>query len=161
MYRNAPADYVCPFCLVALGQENEHLLTRQSDIVFRDDALTAFICSHQFAQNAGHALIIPKTHYENIYELPVQAGRRIHALARDLALAMKAAYSCDGITIWQSNEPAGDQTVWHYHVHIIPRFEDDGYLRNLGDLEHTYTLMEPGRRSEYARRLRERLASGT
>ncbi len=111
MYRNAPSEYLCPFCLVALGQENEHVLTKQADIVYRDDDVTAFICSHQFGKNAGHVLVIPNRHYENIYELPDRFGHRMHTLARTLALAMKAAYTCDGITIWQSNEPAGTQTV--------------------------------------------------
>ena len=154
MYRNAPSAYLCPFCVVALGQENEHVLTRQGDIVYRDGDLTAFICSHQFEKNAGHVLVIPNTHYENIYELPDQLGHSIHTLARMLAVAMKAAYRCDGLTIWQSNEPAGTQTVWHYHLHVIPRFVADDYFRSLGDVEHTHRLMEPGRRAAYAHRLR-------
>jgi histidine triad (HIT) family protein len=70
-----------------------------------------------------------------------------------MAIAMKTAYGCDGVTAWQGNEPAGNQTVWHYHLHLIPRFADDGYLRNLGDLEHTYRLMPPEQRTTYARKL--------
>lgn len=157
MYKNAPHGYMCPFCLVAQGQENEHVLTRQSDIVYRDDAVSAFICSHQFARNAGHSLIIPNAHYENIYDLPVDLGQKIHALARAVALAMKSAYRCDGVTIWQTNEPAGNQTVWHYHLHVVPRFTNDGYMQNLGDLERSYRLMAPERRVMYAERLQAEL----
>ncbi len=157
MYNHVPEDYVCPFCLVARGQETEHVLTRQSDVVHRGDEVTAFICSQQFARNAGHTLIIPNAHHENIYDLPVDLAHKIHELAQAVAYAMKAAYGCDGVTTWQSNEPAGNQTVWHYHLHVIPRFEDDGYFRNLGDLEHTYLLMAPERRAIYAEQLRAKL----
>ncbi len=161
MYNNAPDHYVCPFCLVVQGCENERLLTRQSDVVYRNDEITAFICSHQFAKNAGHTLIVPNAHYENIYELPVHLGHRIHDLARAVALGMKSAYACDGVTTWQSNEPAGSQTVWHYHLHVIPRFVDDNYLRNLGALEDTYALMAPEQRAAYAQKLRTHLELGS
>ena len=157
MYNHAPTEYLCPFCLVAQGIENDSILTRQSDVVYRDAEITAFICSNQFANNAGHTLIIPNDHHEHIYDLPVHLGQQIYALAKPLALSMKVAYGCDGVTMWQSNEPAGTQTVWHYHLHVIPRFENDNYLRNLGDLEHTYTLVEPEIRAVYAQKLRPHL----
>ncbi len=159
MFQHAPAGYVCPFCLVARGIENEHVLTRQADVVFQNDNITAFICSHQFASNLGHTLIIPNIHYENIYELPAQLIHESHELSQAIALAMKSAYGCDGVTIWQSNEPAGIQTVWHYHLHIIPRFMGDEYFRNLGDLEHTYMMIEPEQRVMYARKLKSLLSA--
>ena len=157
MHRHAPAVYVCPFCLVAEGTENENVLTRQTDVVYQNDDITAFICSHQFAANRGHTLLIPNSHYENLYELPAPLIHQIHELSRTVALAMKAALACDGVTVWQGNEPAGSQTVWHYHLHVIPRFTGDEYLRNLGSLEQSFTLMDPEQRAGYARRLRAEL----
>jgi histidine triad (HIT) family protein len=157
MFRHAPVDYVCPFCLVAQGIENEQVLTCQADVVFQNDTITAFICSHQFANNHGHTLIIPNAHYENIYELPAHLMHESQELAQAIALAMKSAYGCNGVTIWQSNEPAGTQTVWHYHLHVIPRFVGDEYLHNLGNLEHTYKIMEPEQRVLYARKLKSLL----
>ena len=157
MCRHAPERYVCPFCLVVRGIENEYVLTRQTDVVFQDSAITAFMCSNQFANNSGHTLVIPNTHYENIYELPVSLLHQIHELAQAVARAMKSAYGCDGVTVWQSNEPAGTQTVWHYHLHVIPRFVDDAYFRNLADLAQTFKVMEPERRAVLARQLRTQL----
>ena len=55
-----------------------------------------------------------------------RAGCEIHETARRIALALKDAYSCDGISTRQHNEPGGNQEVWHYHVHVFPRYAGDG-----------------------------------
>jgi len=73
---------------------------------------------------------------------------------------MKAAYRCDGVTVWQSNEPAGTQTVWHYHVHVSPRFAGDGYFRNLAEMERTFGEIAPERRAALAEKLRTALHGG-
>lgn len=161
MNSHAPTGYICPFCLVVQGEESPHVLTRQSDIVYQDQTLTAFICSHAFPHNAGHTLIIPNRHYENIYYLPDLIGQHLFTLARSVARSMKAAYECDGITVWQSNEVAGDQTVWHYHLHVIPRFVNDAYFHNLAHLAQTYRLMPPEQRAMYATTLRTHLGTGS
>jgi len=101
------------------GVENEHVASVQEDIVFRNEATTAFICSIQFPNNPGHVLVVPNGHYENLYELPDDVGGRVHATARRVALAMKAAYGCDGVSTRQHNEPAGYQDVWHFHLHVF------------------------------------------
>jgi histidine triad (HIT) family protein len=75
-----------------------------------------------------------------------------------IARAMKLAFGCDGLMIMQSNEPAGNQTVWHYHLHVIPRFRDDQYLRRLGQLGQSYQLMPADERAAYAGRLRPHIA---
>lgn len=157
MVTHAPAGYQCPFCLVVQGIEQEKVLTRQTDIVVRTEDVTAFMCSYHFANNPGHTLIIPNAHFENLYALPVALLNQIHAQAQVIAQAMKSAFQCDGITVWQSNEPAGTQTVWHYHVHVIPRFKDDAYFHNLASLESTYVVMDWERRAELAEQLRTRL----
>ncbi|MBA3947581.1 MAG: HIT family protein [Herpetosiphonaceae bacterium] len=154
---HAPVNYLCPFCLVVHGQEHAQVYTRQTDIVYRDRDLTVFICSHQFPTNHGHTLIVPNSHYENLYDLPTALGQQILSLTRALGLAMKAALGCAGVTVWQSNEPVGDQTVWHYHIHVIPRFPNDAYLQQLADLEHTYHELPPELRAAYAERLQHKL----
>ena len=68
---------------------------------------------------------MPNDHVENIYALSRELGADIHETARLIALAMKAAYSCDGVSTRQHNEPAGQQEVWHYHLHVFPRYEGD------------------------------------
>lgn len=152
MYNNAPAGYVCPFCLLAAGVVNENVSSRQSDIVYRDSEVMAFVCTQQWPNNKGHILIVPVAHYENIYDLPLHIAIKIHELAREMALAMKLAYDCDGISTRQHNEPSGNQEVWHYHLHVYPRYEQDGlYTMEQGE------FMPAAERAEYARLLRSHL----
>ena len=125
MYHHAPDNYICPFCLLVEGIENEHLYSVQSDLVYQDAVVTAFVSSHQFPNNAGSVLVIPNRHFENLYELPVVLAADLHRVVRAVALAQKAAFGCDGVSTRQHNEPAGNQDVWHYHIHVTPRYHED------------------------------------
>ena len=125
MYNHVPKDYVCPFCLLLRGIRNENVLSVATDVFYRDQDVSAFISSNQWPHNHGHALVIPNQHFENIYDLPPELGGKIHQVAQKIALAMKTLYGCDGISTRQHNEPAGDQDVWHYHVHVFPRYTGD------------------------------------
>jgi histidine triad (HIT) family protein len=127
MYNHAPENYVCPFCLLVAGIENQHVQSVQSDIVYRDDSVTAFIGSGQWKNNHGNAIIVPNEHFENIYDLPIRYAQDIHKVAKMLALAMKTVYACDGVSTRQHNEPGGSQDVWHYHLHVTPRYQGDNY----------------------------------
>jgi len=122
MYNHAPENYSCPFCLLIAGVENEDVHSVQSDIVYHDDTVTAFIGSGQWKNNHGNTIVVPNEHFENIYDLPISRAQDIHRVAKMLALAMKAAYACDGVSTRQHNEPAGSQDVWHYHLHVVPRY---------------------------------------
>jgi histidine triad (HIT) family protein len=125
MFNHAPEGYICPFCLLLAGIEDEHVLSRQEDIVYRDTEVTAFVNVRQWPGTPGGVLIIPNQHWENLYDLPLSLAAAIHALSRSLALAMKAAYGCPGTSTRQHNEPAGNQEVWHYHLHLFPRYPSD------------------------------------
>lgn len=127
MYNHAPENYVCPFCLLIQGIQNEHVYSIQSDIIYHDDVITAFISSHQWPNNHGNIIIVPNEHFENIYDLPLRYAHDIHRMAKRLAIAMKMVYSCDGVSTRQHNEPAGNQDVWHYHLHVTPRYKNDNY----------------------------------
>ncbi len=127
MYNHAPDTYSCPFCLLIQGVENEHVYSRQGDIVYQDKVITAFIGSHQWPHNHGNTLIMPNAHFENIYDLPVRYGTEIQRVAHMLALALKRVYDCDGVSTRQHNEPAGNQDVWHYHLHITPCYKGDQF----------------------------------
>lgn len=129
MYSHAPSEYVCPFCVLIQGQASIQSPLKQTDIVLRSAAVTAFMATRKYPNNQGHVLIIPNEHFENIFDLPLELGQQIHSLSRDIALAMKAEYQCDGIMIRQHNEPAGDQNIWHYHLHVIPRYQNDDFHR--------------------------------
>jgi histidine triad (HIT) family protein len=125
MYNHSPENYRCPFCLLVQGTENQDVRSVQSDIVYHDEQVTAFVSYHQWPNNHGNTIIVPNEHFENIYDLPIGYAADIQRLARRVALAMKAAYACDGISTRQHNEPAGNQDVWHYHMHVTPRYKDD------------------------------------
>jgi histidine triad (HIT) family protein len=151
MYNHAPDNYACPFCLLVQGTENEDVLSVQSDIIFHDNRVTAFIGSHQWPHNHGNVIIVPNEHYENIFDLPLWYAHEIHRVAKGLAFVMKKVYSCDGISTRQHNEPSGNQDVWHYHLHLTPRYRDDNFYKTQRE------FMPVEERVKHAEALREAL----
>lgn len=148
MYCHAPLEYICPFCLLVQNKENSQSQLKQTDIVFQNSAVTAFMATRKYPNNQGHVLIIPNEHFENIYDLPLDLSSKVHMLSREIALAMKSEYQCDGILIRQHNEPAGDQNIWHYHLHVIPRYQDDNFYST------QRVPFEADERAKYAQELR-------
>mgnify|MGYP004718224327 CR=1 FL=1 len=73
----------------------------------------------------GHALILPKEHYANIYEIPEEKAAKAMLLAKKMATVMTEALGCDGFNIVQNNGEAAGQTVFHFHMHLIPRYNGD------------------------------------
>lgn len=123
---HAPPDYRCPFCAIVAGKERPDIATTQSEVLTRTDLVTAFVASHQWPNNAGHVLVVPNKHIENLYALPGELAVPLHEMTRRIALALKTAFECTGTSTRQHNEPHGGQDVWHYHVHVFPRYESDG-----------------------------------
>lgn len=152
MYNHAPENYACPFCLLIQGIENKGVISVPNDIVYQDKVVTAFIGSHQWPSNHGNVIIVPNEHFENIFDLPVHYATDIHRLAKKSALAMKVVYGCDGISTRQHNEPAGNQDVWHYHLHITPRYQNDNFYAT-----HRQ-LMAINERAEHAKKIRDYLS---
>ena len=118
---HAPSNYQCAFC----GIVSRAGAPPKDEVVFHDEVVTAFISSHQWPNNRGHALVIPNEHFENLYELPDHLAVPLQVAVRRIALALRSAYSCEGTSTRQHNEPAGNQDVWHYHVHVFPRYSED------------------------------------
>ena len=114
-----PDGYECPFCRIAAG----HLPER---VVRRTDQVMTLVNIKWWEHNAGGCLVVPIEHHENVYELPPRLGTPIQAAVREIALALKSALGCDGISTRQHNEPAGNQDVWHHHTHVFPRWHGDG-----------------------------------
>ena len=148
MHNHAPQGYLCLFCLLVQGKESVESQLKSTDVVFQNAHVTAFMATRKYPNNQGNVLIVPNEHFENIYDLPLDISAKIHAMSRDVALAMKSEYQCDGIMLRQHNEPAGDQNIWHYHLHVIPRYHDDG-LHN--SQRYPFKVEE---RAQYARKLR-------
>ena len=69
---------------------------------------------------------MPRRHYENVSDVPDDLGHDVFRATRRLANAMRIAFGCEGVSTRQHNGPAGDQDVWHYHLHVFPRYPDDG-----------------------------------
>ncbi|MCM1264238.1 MAG: HIT family protein, partial [Butyrivibrio sp.] len=74
----------------------------------------------------GHALILPKNHYANLYELPEETASKSMLLAKKMIAHMTEKLNCDGFNIMQNNGECAGQTVFHFHMHLIPRYKDDG-----------------------------------
>ncbi len=78
-----------------------------------------------FSLSPGHALVVPRRHIENLYELPDELAGPILSTAARVARAAKRAFEADGVTLRQNNEAASDQHLFHFHLHVIPRFAGD------------------------------------
>ncbi|HEX4904492.1 MAG TPA: NUDIX domain-containing protein [Acidimicrobiales bacterium] len=120
-----PKGYECPFCRIASG----HLPER---VVYRNDAVMTLVNIKWWPNNPGGCLVVPIEHHENVFELPARLGTPIQAAVREVAVAMKSALGCDGISTRQHNEPAGNQDVWHHHTHVFPRWHGDDLYRSRG-----------------------------
>ena len=152
--QHQPPGYRCPFCRVAAGEDLRDDFTKQADVVLRDGAVTAFVAFAWWPANAGHVLVVPNEHHENVHTIPDQVLAAVQVAGKRVALALKAAYGCDGTSFRQHNEPAGGQDVWHYHLHVFPRYRDDHlYLRTRERCDTT-----PTERAPYAKKLRRYLA---
>ena len=151
MQTHAPPGYVCPFCAIVRGEDNPPW-TSQADVVHRDEATTAWVNGRWWENNPGGAVVVPNRHVENMYGLDRELAGAIHETARRVALAMKVGFSCDGISTRQHNEPAGYQEVWHYHLHVFPRYDGDDLYGS------TARLTTADERAPYAASLRSALA---
>lgn len=94
----------------------------------------------------GHALILPKSHAANIYEMPDELAGKAMILAKKMAGALTKALNCDGFNIVQNNGECAGQTVFHFHMHIIPRYKGDtvniGWTPGKADADEINELKE-------------------
>ena len=101
--------------------------------VYEDEYTYAFLDATP--NNPGHTLVIPKERYKDIYEIPEEVLSHVMNTVKKVAIAVKKATNADGINIGMNNEPAAGQLVFHAHIHVIPRFKDDG-LKHWGKKEY-------------------------
>ena len=106
----------CIFCRIANGEIPSKTLYEDNDFRVILDISPA---------SKGHAIILPKTHAANIYELSDELAGKVMVVAKKVASVLKDVLHCDGMNILQNNGEAAGQTVFHLHVHLIPRYEDD------------------------------------
>lgn len=110
-------DENCIFCKIANGEI-------PSKTLYEDEGYRVILDLGPAAK--GHALILPKNHYANLYELPEDMASQVMLLAKKMATQMTEKLHCDGFNLMQNNGEAAGQTVFHFHMHLIPRYKDDG-----------------------------------
>ncbi len=121
----------CIFCKILNGDI-------PSAKVYEDDYVYAFLDISQVTK--GHTLVIPKTHTKNIYETPPEVASSLFARIPTIANAIKKAYQPIGMNLLNNNEKPADQSVFHLHIHIIPRYGDnDGFSSKWIIHEKDYT----------------------
>ncbi|MEI6490470.1 MAG: HIT family protein [bacterium] len=107
----------CIFCKIAAGEV-------PATKIYEDAEVLAFMNLHP--TNKGQVLVIPKDHVENIYGLSEEMAARMMLVVKKLAIAVKNGVDADGVNLIMNNEEAAGQQIFHAHMHIIPRFNDDG-----------------------------------
>ena len=106
----------CIFCKIAKGEI-------PSATLYEDEEFRVIL--DLGPANKGHALVLQKAHYENLYDLPDEMAAHAMILAKKIATKMKGILNCDGYNLVQNNGEAAGQTVFHFHMHLIPRYTDD------------------------------------
>lgn len=151
MFNHEPEDYECPLCLIVNGHDNPENFAKVADIFYKDEFITAFVGGKFWEKNKGGAIIIPNKHFENLYDIDDKYLDAVTHFSQKLAIALKEVYKCDGVSTRQHNETAGNQDVWHYHLHVIPRYKDDRLYQN-HDNKYWVTVEE---RKPYVEKLRK------
>lgn len=109
-------DNDCIFCKIAAGEI-------PSATLYEDDDFRVILDLGPASK--GHALILPKEHYRNLYDIDEEILTKAVLLAKKMVKKMTDVLGCDGYNIVQNNEPCAGQTVFHFHMHLIPRYEGD------------------------------------
>ncbi|WP_042224552.1 HIT family protein [Oceanobacillus manasiensis] len=121
----------CIFCKIINGEI-------PSAKVYEDEHVYAFLDISQVTK--GHTLVIPKHHTKNIYETPPEIAKELFARVPLIANAIKKTYNPIGMNLLNNNEKPADQSVFHLHIHILPRYGDgDGYSSNWNVHSDEYT----------------------
>ena len=101
----------CTFCKIVRGEA-------PASYVYEDERALAFLSTRPV--NVGHTLVVPKVHYENVFEIPEEEMAHLSKIVKRVAYAVKKAVSAEGIRIVQNNGEAAGQVIFHLHFHIIP-----------------------------------------
>ena len=112
----------CAFCKIVRNEA-------PANPVYEDDKVIAFLSIQPI--NIGHTLVVPKKHYNNIYEMPEEEVAHLYKIVKKVAYAVKNAVSAEGIRIVQNNGETAGQVIFHLHVHIIPMNKDRLWVHHL------------------------------
>ena len=126
-------DDNCIFCKLANGDIPTNSIYEDDDFKVILDASPA---------TKGHSLIIPKSHYKDIYEIDEELAGKAFKLAKKLTISMTDKLGCEGFNILQNNKEVAGQTVFHFHMHLIPRYKEGKSILTWGHEEFTSEEME-------------------
>jgi len=132
----------CIFCKIVKGEI-------KSQKVYEDEETLAFLDINPV--NKGHVLVIPKGHYENIFDIPKDKLSKVMEVAQEIAIAIKKM-GADGINIVSNNGKAAEQHVFHLHIHVIPRYYNDG--KEIDSIGKRTKYKDENEMTEYVNKIR-------
>jgi len=140
----------CNFCKIVSGKN-------PASIVYEDGKILAFM--DLYPANVGHTLVVPKEHWETIYDIPEEVLSNLFAVVKKISVAVKKAVGAEGISILQFNGRVSGQSVMHFHVHVIPRFRGDAISRLIGAMLGPTGFEKAARKDlgEIAKKIKENL----
>jgi histidine triad (HIT) family protein len=103
----------CVFCRIARNEE-------PASCIYEDEGVIAFLDARPVSE--GHTLVVPRRHYENIYAVPDEEVANLFKIVKKVALAISKSEKAEGMSIIQNNGSIAHQVVFHFHVHVIPRY---------------------------------------
>lgn len=139
-------DDNCLFCKIAGGEI-------PSTTIYEDDEFRVFL--DIYPATKGHALIVTKEHYSNIFELPADVAGRLFGKATQIANVLKEVLHLEGMNILQNNGEIAGQTIFHFHLHLIPRYKDDGVK-----VGWDTTPVDPVQHADLQTQIQDRLQQG-
>jgi len=122
----------CTFCKIVRREA-------PASVVYEDEKVVAFMSIQPI--NIGHTLVVPKKHYENIYEIPEEEVAYLYKIVKKVTTAVNRAVNAEGIRILQNNGEAAGQVIFHFHVHVIPMNMQHSFLQHR-TIRDTKTLNE-------------------
>ena len=123
-------DETCIFCKLANGMI-------PTNTVYEDEEFRIILDANPATK--GHSLILPKNHFKDIYEIDAKTAGKATQLAKKLATHMSATLKCEGVNLLQNNGEAAGQTVFHFHMHVIPRYDTPENAANLSWKQQTFS----------------------
>jgi diadenosine tetraphosphate (Ap4A) HIT family hydrolase len=118
----------CIFCRIARKEE-------QASYIYEDEGVIAFLDARPVSE--GHILVVPRRHYENMYAVPDEEVANLFKIVKKVALAISMSEKADGMSIIQNNGSVAHQVVFHFHVHVIPRYLGKDSMRPRTFVENT------------------------
>ncbi len=125
----------CIFCKIVSNEFDSYKLYEDNDFI---------VILDKFPATIGHCLVIPKEHSDDLFDMSEDLASKALVIAQKIGKAIKNVTGCSGINILQNNGKSAGQVVFHYHLHIIPRYENDDVVikLNANELENAVEFIE-------------------